>query len=131
MTQGNWEQNILHAEAVARNLIQRGFSVFCPHLTGRMTDHETISHADWIENDLPWVQASDAVLRLPGPSAGADAECKHARRWGVPVFESIADLLEWAAGRGGTTIDLRPAGATQSMRSDWADRMVEFIRSNP
>lgn len=34
----------------------------------------------------------DAVLRIPGDSRGADAECALAREWGIPVYTSVADL---------------------------------------
>jgi hypothetical protein len=36
------------------------------------------SHAEWIELDLEWVEASEAVYRLPGASDGADQEVAHA-----------------------------------------------------
>lgn len=34
----------------------------------------------------------DAVLRIPGDSRGADAECELARQMGMPVFTSVDDL---------------------------------------
>jgi hypothetical protein len=34
----------------------------------------------------------DAILRLPGESAGADEEVKLAKELGKPVFYSIVDL---------------------------------------
>ncbi len=34
----------------------------------------------------------DAVLRLPGPSKGADEDVRLARERGLPVFESLADV---------------------------------------
>lgn len=46
-----------------------------------------------MENDLPWVRVADAVLRLSGASAGADTEVAAARAAGVPVFETIGDLI--------------------------------------
>lgn len=64
---------------------------------------------DWLNMDLAWVEVSDAVLRLPGSSVGADGEVAHAQKIGVPVFyagcgrtleeviQSIASHLEVSA----------------------------------
>lgn len=58
------------------------------------------THSSWMEVDLPWVRVSDAVLRLPGESKGADEEVAEAVRCGIPVFYSESDLLAWAKERG-------------------------------
>jgi hypothetical protein len=52
-----------------------------------------LSHADWLDMDFAWVAASDAVLRLPGESKGADMETAFAVERGIPVFHSVADLV--------------------------------------
>ena len=78
----------------ARALIEAGFAPFCPHLTYHVDPGEEIPHSTWMEIELPWVACSDAVLRLPGESVGAEIEVTHAERLGVPVFRSIAELSE-------------------------------------
>jgi hypothetical protein len=74
-----------------------GFAAYCPHLTwySRHKDEYTID--DWMDNDLSLVEASHAVLRIQPsvPSTGADRECAHASRCGIPVFEAISELEEW------------------------------------
>jgi hypothetical protein len=40
----------------------------------------------WLEYDLQLVARADAVLRIPGPSDGADTEVTHARQWHIPVL---------------------------------------------
>ncbi len=60
---------------------------------GTVTGHPDLSHEDFIDVDLPWVVASDAVLRLPGESKGADAEVNCALDHSVPVFYSIDELV--------------------------------------
>jgi hypothetical protein len=57
------------------------------------------THEDWMGVDLPWVEVSDAVLRLPGESVGADLETAHAAAHGIPVFGSVAELVAWADAR--------------------------------
>jgi hypothetical protein len=55
----------------------------------------TMGHEDWMAVDLAWVAVADAVLRLPGDSAGADQEVAEAERLGLPVFHSVADAIRW------------------------------------
>lgn len=43
--------------------------------------------------DLWRVRRANALLRLPGPSLGADAEVVHASEHGVPVFFSVDDVI--------------------------------------
>ena len=46
--------------------------------------------------DLEWVSCSDAVLRLPGESAGADREVQHAKSLNIPVYYSIEEAKLFA-----------------------------------
>ncbi len=59
---------------------------------GTRNGNDEMTHADWIGADLPWVEVSHAVLRLPGESSGADMEVAHAVAHGIPVFNSLAAL---------------------------------------
>ena len=55
----------------------------------------------WLTMDLELVARSDALLRLPGESTGADGEVCHAVRLGIPCFETVEEVVEWAALRAG------------------------------
>ena len=77
-------------------LVEMGLSPLLPQLT-EFIEIECgirLPHATWMDLDMPWVEASDIVLRLPGDSAGADIEVAHARRHGIPVVFSFAELRE-------------------------------------
>lgn len=50
---------------------------------------------DFVETNLAWVRASEAVLRLPGESAGADREVACAKGCGIPVFYTADLLIKW------------------------------------
>ena len=89
---GNVLENIEVAMAATRQLIAAGFALFCPHLTYHVDPAEEIPHSTWMEIELPWLRAADAVLRLPGESVGADIEVRHATAIGIPVFQSIDAL---------------------------------------
>ncbi len=63
-----------------------------PEVMPRGTTHE-----DWLGMDLPWVAVSNALLRLPGESTGADREVAHAKLHGIPVFHDADALIAAAA----------------------------------
>jgi hypothetical protein len=52
-----------------------------------------LEHADWLSVDLEYVAISDAVLRLPGESKGADQEVAEAKRLGIPVYYAVEDVV--------------------------------------
>lgn len=95
--------------AEAQRLITHGFSVLWPHGTVWMERLCGVKnhHDAWIENDLPWVMSADAVLRVPGSSAGADRECEAATNAGIPVFTDVDSLLEWSKDQGPCQTALR------------------------
>ncbi len=80
-------------------LLTAGYAPFCPHLTcylGGPTpeiDPGSLGWENWMESDLPWVAVSDALLRLPGASKGADVEVAYAEQHGIPVFYTMEELL--------------------------------------
>jgi len=93
-TSGNERENVAAAVHAARLLIAAGFAPFCPHLSWHIDPAHEIPHGVWMQVDLPWVSMADAVLRLPGESVGAHVETTHAEGMGIPVFETVADLVE-------------------------------------
>ena len=115
ISKGDLKHNVDQATTAFVALSKAGLAPLCPHWSvyskpclpavpmddgrqqvacyGDWQGNDQMSHADWLNVDLPWVQVADAVLRLPGESSGADREVEHAKKHGVPVFDSIADLL--------------------------------------
>lgn len=112
ITQGDLAKNVRQAEEAYFALAKAGFAPLCPHwsvysasgplpgLDGGVWAHgaaagRELTHSDWLAVDLPWLAAADAVLRLPGPSFGADVEVSLARRLGMPVFTSVEQVIAW------------------------------------
>ncbi len=110
---GDLAANIQQATDAFRRLALAGLAPICPHwsafsgptlvsATGgtvyaiASVDGCGLSHAEWLAVDLALVERSDAVLRLPGESSGADQETEHANARGIPVFDCVADVLRWA-----------------------------------
>jgi len=68
-----------------------------PHLSHFWHTMSPKPYEFWLELDLAYLATCAALLRLPGESAGADAELVKAREWGIPVFYSEDDLRAWLA----------------------------------
>lgn len=89
--------NTRAAWEVAGELILGGIvTPFVPHLSLLADAMCPQPDAFWLRYDLDVLEHCDAVLRLPGESAGADAEVEHARQEGIPVFTDVGNLLAWA-----------------------------------
>lgn len=121
ITQGILSVSVNNATAAFITLAKMGYAPFCPHWSvyakqcdnakivhgegmpmpdwdrcvciGTKNGNTEMSHDDWLGVDLAWVCCSDAVLRLAGPSRGADAECDLARSLNIPVFASMTELF--------------------------------------
>lgn len=94
LSKGDRLANVEKAKAVAVELVKLGFAPLCPHLTNYLDGTDSLGHQTWMDVDLPWVEVSDGLLRIPGESKGADLEVARAREYGVPVYWSINGLLE-------------------------------------
>jgi hypothetical protein len=101
ISKGSANHNFYVANEVQCRLIQAGHSVFNPGLSVcNFGAQRELTWDDWIYvQDLPWVRVSDFVLRLPGPSIGAEVELTEARRCKIPVvtpsyFECLNDLFD-------------------------------------
>lgn len=100
---GDQLANVNYALLVWSELHKAGFVPFCPHWSALQHIHNPeLDHAAWLEYDFNWVEACDAVLRMPGQSKGADMEVAHAESLKIPVFyygdgyplrEAIATML--------------------------------------
>lgn len=116
ISKGDLCHNINQATAAFKALAEAGVAPLCPQwscfstgafvcpMSGGVFAQATatgcgLSHGHWVETDLVFVERSDAVLRLPGESSGADMEVAHARANGVPVFDCLADVIAWAKNR--------------------------------
>lgn len=98
-SKGNVMSNIREAIFAADWVWAARHAPFVPHLTGFWHVVSPHPYEKWLELDFEWLAACDALIRLPGESAGADREVAHAKKMGVPVFFSVPEFLSWADGR--------------------------------
>jgi hypothetical protein len=88
------------AIGIGQMLLEAGFAPMVPHCTHWWHAYYPNDYNTWLELDLAWVEATDAVLRLSGDSRGADKEVALAKRLGIPVFYKIQELVNWAEAGG-------------------------------
>lgn len=95
MTIGPWERNMRQAIDAATEVLERGHTPIVPHLWYIMAlvHPDTFNHERCLRADVELVRVSQALVRLPGTSAGADHEVFTAQQAGIPVYNSI---IEWS-----------------------------------
>lgn len=108
ISKGDVWENIYLGLKWGRALLKDGFAPYIPHLDAYLTLHpgtapenEPDQWKSLLEWDLEWVKVSEAVLRLPGVSTGADLECERAESEGIPVFRLVQDdvaMRQWDQG---------------------------------
>ena len=93
ITLGDLEENVNRAIDAADQLLRAGFHPFVPHLDAHWHARYPHEHHEWLALDMAWLPVCDALIRLPGPSAGADIEVQFAAEHGIPVYSSVEDLI--------------------------------------
>lgn len=119
---GDLCENVNRATEAFLKLVKAGYSPFNPALSvyskpavfhdcpcydrvvvcqATVSGHPDLTHEDWMQVDLSWVSVSDAVLRLPGESKGADREVALATELGILVCHSVEELAAFFCDDGG------------------------------
>ena len=91
--------NIYCAWKAAKRLWRAGFVVICPHSNSAFMGElfSPIHGQVFLEGDLELVRKSDALFAMPGwrRSAGACGEIGEGRRYKIPIFYNIEELIAW------------------------------------
>lgn len=100
ISQGDTLLNIKNGIDMGVELVKKGFTPYVPHqdFVAYMMHPDVLDYETILAQDFDWIERCDALIRLPGPSKGADREIAHCRKVGVPVFYSLS-ALEAACGR--------------------------------
>lgn len=87
LSAGNTLENVRRAILVGKICWRAGLAPVVPHLNALWALVDGAQpHDFWLELDLEWLRACDAVIRLVGVSPGADREVEAAVLLGIPVF---------------------------------------------
>lgn len=95
---GDRQTNVFRALDAANELMDIGFTPYCPLLCHFWQLYRPRDEKQWRGYSLDWLKKCDALLRLPGESEGADREVAEADRLQMPVFLSIPLLLRHVRG---------------------------------
>lgn len=92
-TIGDTAINVRSQLEAADKLMDHGLCPIVPLFTHFQHMHKPRPYKDWLAIDFEKIKRSDAVLRLPGESSGADSEVQLALSLSLPVFYSFEDLF--------------------------------------
>lgn len=92
-----WAGRIAAAARACEELFRAGFAVYLPHgyEAAGIDLLALFGYKAACRLSGAFVAVCDALLRLPGESPGADEEVALAESLGIPVFYSLAALVEW------------------------------------
>lgn len=87
-------RNTRRAIEVLHALLDDGVPSICPHLSHLADMVRSRDYEDWMALDLLLLERCDVVLRIHGPSAGADREMDHAVLCMIPTVHlpEVVDL---------------------------------------
>ena len=87
------EKGTAEALRVGTIIYANGHFPFIPHLSHFWHQRHPMVYERWLEYDLEWLEACDALVRLPGESKGADREVARAKELGMEVY-TLAEFLQ-------------------------------------
>lgn len=93
-TVGDPKQNVLTAMNMGSRLWDSGYIPFVPHLFHHWDQHHQRSYGEWMLMGRFWLESCNVLLRLPGPSNGADEEADYMGKILYrPCYQSFDELL--------------------------------------
>lgn len=89
------EENVIQGLRMHLTLTEKGIPSHCPHLVGAFPSAWKVSWEDWLALDFAVLSHCTHVIMLPRwrDSAGAMEERVYADAHGIPVAESLDELL--------------------------------------
>ncbi len=93
-TKGDVAINVRNAISTAEAIMQARHFPFIPHLTHFWHMLFAGPYYQWMALDMEWLEQCEALVRIPGESAGADKEVQHAKKMGIPIYFGLESFLE-------------------------------------
>lgn len=93
--------NMRKGMRLSTEVMLAGFAPFCPwldyHFQLQLREGETLSVEHYYAYSFAWLEASDAVLLVPGwgNSKGTLAEIERAKELHIPVFETLESVIKY------------------------------------
>src|SRR4029077_6312199 len=93
-THGDVAENVHNACLTWKALWDAGYVPICPHCPHMQHLIDPMTYARWLESHTFLLSVCHAVLRIPGPSDGADKEVEMATQIEIPVFFNMQSLVD-------------------------------------
>lgn len=93
--------NMREGMRLSTEVLLAGFAPFSPwldyHFNLMLRPGESLSVHDYYEYSLAWLEASEAMILVPGweNSKGTQNEIKRAHELGIPVFDNLDELKRY------------------------------------
>ena len=90
--------NMRKGMRLSTEVMLAGFAPFCPwldyHFQLMLRDDENLTVQNYYDYSIAWLDASDAVLLVPGweSSKGTIAEIERAEQLGIPVYTNLYEV---------------------------------------
>ncbi len=93
-TKGDVAENVRNALEAGNRVAEAGHTPFIPHLSHFWHFVFPHEYQFWMRQDMAWLDVCDALICLPGPSAGAEQEVRHALvDLKIAVYFSVESFL--------------------------------------
>jgi hypothetical protein len=92
------DAHVRTAMDVGSEVIAAGFIPFIPHLYHFLHQHQPQEYETWMTLDFAWLDQCHGLIRIAGYSPGADREVARAKAKGIPVFQSVREIVHHFGG---------------------------------
>jgi hypothetical protein len=86
--------NVREACRVGSMINAAGHVAFVPHINVLWHGHYPAPEESWLQWDFAWLELCDALVRIPGESAGSDKEVARAGAIGIPAIP-LSRFTQW------------------------------------
>ena len=91
-TIGDSLTNVHRQIDAAEQIADRGHTPIVPLMSHFWHERHPHHWSFWMRMDMELLTTADALLRLPGESAGADLEVDEALHMGIPVYYDVESI---------------------------------------
>lgn len=93
-TIGDTIENVKRVIDVADVLVHLGYAPYVPHLNHFWHFVKPHPYKTWMALSMEWLTACESLIRIEGPSPGADDEVRMALKLNIPVYYGLSAFLE-------------------------------------
>jgi hypothetical protein len=109
--------NVKRQMVAAHTLMDLGCTPVAPLLSHYLEIYRARPYEEWLDHCLNIIGKCDAVVRLDGPSKGADLEVATAESKSIPVLYGVGELACWLKEEG-EAMTWEPSSLNEACQSE-------------